>query len=54
MDECIVIYIDDILVYFKNEDDREQDLMQLLGKLKQSKLLANDMKIDFLLGNSIS
>ena len=47
MDECVVIYIDDVLVYSKSELDHAQDLRQILEKLTQYKLYANAEKSEF-------
>lgn len=43
------VYINDILINSKSEDDHIRDLKQILGKLQQHKLLANAKKNEFLL-----
>lgn len=44
MDECVIIYIDDILISFKSEDDYVSNFRRLLNKLRLYKLLANVKK----------
>jgi hypothetical protein len=35
LDVCVIIYLDDILVYFKDPRDHEQYLRQVLDRLKE-------------------
>ena len=44
MDECVVVYIDDILVYSKTKVDQARDLEKVLSKLRQNRLFANVQK----------
>ena len=43
----VVIYIDDILVYSRNEEEHEEHLEQVLQKLREHKLYANPEKCEF-------
>lgn len=49
LDVCVVVYIDDILIYSKNEDDPVWDLRHVLKKLQQQKWLANAKNREFTL-----
>ena len=49
MDECVVVYIDDILVFSKTEEDHARDLEKVLSKLRQYQLFANVQKSEFFL-----
>ena len=49
MDECMVVYIDDILVYSRTEVDHARDLEKVLSKLRQNWLFANVQKSEFFL-----
>ena len=49
MDECVVVYIDDILIYSQSELDHVRDLRRVLEKLRQHKLYANAEKNEFAL-----
>lgn len=44
LDECVVIYVDDILVYSNKEVVYARDLRQILNKLRQHDLLVNEEK----------
>ena len=61
MDECLVVYIDDIFIYLKNELDHRRYLRRVLDKLKKNKLYVNAEKnefslngLDFLSGEGIN
>lgn len=47
IDKCVVVHIDDILVYPKSELDHAHDLRQLLKKFRQHKLYVNADKSEF-------
>ena len=47
LDKFVVIFIDDILVYSKNEDDHEQHLRIVLETLQHHKLYAKFSKCEF-------
>ena len=47
IDKCMIIYIDDILIYSKNEKEHEQHLRQVLTLLRQNKLYAKASKCEF-------
>ena len=47
MDECVVVYIDDILLYSRSEIDYARDLKRVLAKLKENKFYVNAEKSEF-------
>ena len=47
IDKCVIVYIDDILIYSKNEKEHEQHLRQVLTLLRQNKLYAKASKCEF-------
>ena len=47
IDKCMVVYVDDILVYSKNEEEHETHLRQVLEVLRQNKLYAKASKCAF-------
>jgi hypothetical protein len=47
LDKCVVVFIDDILVFSKTTDDHEEHLRILLGKLRQQQLFAKFSKCEF-------
>jgi hypothetical protein len=47
LDEFIIIYINDILFYFKSMEEHAQDLYYALQKLKDNKLYDNQIKSEF-------
>ena len=47
LDVCVIVYLDDILVYSKNEDEHEQHLRQVLQCLKDNQLYARLSKCTF-------
>ena len=49
IDECVVVYINDVLVYSKNKLDHVRDLRRVLEKPRQHKLYANAEKSEFAL-----
>jgi transposase InsO family protein len=47
VDVCCVVYLDDILIYSKNEEDHEKDVRQVLERLERFALYANSKKCAF-------
>ena len=47
MDEFVMVYIDDILIYSNNELDHARNLRRILGKLGENKLYVNAEKNEF-------
>jgi hypothetical protein len=47
LDVCVIVYLDDILVYSKNKNKHEQHLQQVLQHLKDNQLYARLSKCTF-------
>ncbi|KAK9065033.1 hypothetical protein SSX86_016416 [Deinandra increscens subsp. villosa] len=47
LDRCVVVFIDDILVYSKSKEAHEEDLRVVLGILREKKLFAKLSKCEF-------
>ena len=47
LDKFVVVFIDDILVYTKNEEEHEEHLHLVLGKLREHQLYAKFNKCEF-------
>ena len=47
LDQFVVVFIDDILVYTKNEEEHEQHLRIVLQTLREKQLYAKLSKCDF-------
>jgi hypothetical protein len=50
LDRFVVVFIDDILIYSKNESDHEQHLRLVLQKLRDNQLYAKFSKCEFWIG----
>ena len=49
LDKFVVVFIDDILVHSKNEEEHKEHLRLVLGKLREHQLYAKFSKCEFLL-----
>jgi hypothetical protein len=47
LDKFVVVFIDDILIYSKNEEEREEHLRLVLQNLREHRLYAKFSKCDF-------
>ena len=47
LDKFVVVFIDDILVYSKNEEEHKEHLRLVLGKLREHQLCAKFSKCEF-------
>ena len=47
LDKFVVVFIDDILVYSKNEEEHKEHLRLVLGKLREHHLYAKFSKCEF-------
>jgi hypothetical protein len=47
MDKFVLVFIDDILVYSRSEEDREEHLRLALQKLRENRLYAKLSKCEF-------
>jgi Zn-dependent M16 (insulinase) family peptidase len=47
LDRFIVVFIDDILIYSKNDSDHEEHLRSVLQKLRDNQLYAKYSKCEF-------
>ena len=50
LDKFVVVFIDDILIYSKNNEEHEQHLRIVLTRLQEHKLYAKFSKCEFWLG----
>nr|GFC39675.1 putative reverse transcriptase domain-containing protein [Tanacetum cinerariifolium] len=51
LDKFVIVFIDDILIYSKNEKEHEEHLKAILGLLKEEKLYAKFSKCEFWIPN---
>jgi hypothetical protein len=49
LDKCVVVFIDDILVFSKTAKEHEEHMRIVLGKLRQQQLYAKFSKYEFLM-----
>jgi deoxyuridine 5'-triphosphate nucleotidohydrolase len=47
LDVCVIVYIDDILIYSKSWEEHKQHIQQVLGILREHKLYAKESKCEF-------
>ena len=47
MDRCVIVYIDDILIYSKNDQEHQQHIRQVLEILRANKLYGKISKCEF-------
>jgi hypothetical protein len=47
LDECVIVYLDDILVYSNNSEDHERHLRTVLQRLKEHQLYGKLSKSTF-------
>jgi hypothetical protein len=47
LDKFVVVFIDDILIYSKNEEEHEENLRLVLHKLREHELYAKFSKCEF-------
>ena len=47
LDKFVVVFVDDILVYSKNEEDHKEHLPFVLGRLREHQLYAKFSKCEF-------
>ena len=47
LDKFVIVFIDDILVYSKNEEEHKEHLRLVLGKLREHQLYAKFSKCEF-------
>ena len=47
LDICVIIYLDDILIYSKNDEDHEKHVRQVLQQLREHQLYARPSKCTF-------
>jgi hypothetical protein len=47
LDRCVIIYLDDILIYSPNEEQHQEDVRRVLEKLRKEHLYAKQAKCEF-------
>lgn len=47
LDDFIIVYLDDILIFSKNLEDHKRHLEIVLKRLRENKLYAKESKCDF-------
>jgi hypothetical protein len=51
VDRCVVVFIDDILIYSKSREEHEEHLQTVLSVLRKQQLFAKFKKCEFWLDN---
>jgi hypothetical protein len=54
LDKFVVVFIDDILIYSKNEEEHEEHLKMVLQRLRKHQLYAKLSKCEFWIAKSCS
>ena len=47
LDKFVIVFIDDILVYSKNEEEHKEHLRLVLGKLREHHYMPNSANVSF-------
>jgi hypothetical protein len=47
LDKFMVVFIDDILIFSKNEEEHDEHLRLVLQKLRENQLYANSTSVNF-------
>ena len=47
LDKFVLFFLDDILIYYKNEEEHEEDLRLVLQLLREHQMYVNMRKCDF-------
>ena len=47
LNEFVIAYLDDILIYFKNEKNHEKHIKEVLKKFQEKKLYLKSKKYEF-------